>query len=249
MFAFLQKGIRPGTAEIPAGRVVYAVGDVHGRDDLLSEALDRITADFKASGATEGTVVLLGDLIDRGPGSFRAVRLARTFDVPGLELVTLMGNHEEAFVRFMNEPLERRVSWMGREAKATLKEIGVEVSEADLAAPDALRDRILSSIDQDDLAYLKGLPRIHRIGDVTFTHAGLDRKVALERQDERTLTWGLSDRPAGSYASMVVHGHYATEKPEISGSFVSIDTEAWKSGVLTTFRIQGKAFSIDAVTI
>jgi serine/threonine protein phosphatase 1 len=63
-------------AQIPAGIRVYAIGDVHGRDDLFSDLLDKIEADHQSRTSAQSVLILLGDLIDRGPDSRAVVERA-----------------------------------------------------------------------------------------------------------------------------------------------------------------------------
>ena len=52
---------------VPAERRVYAIGDIHGRLDLLDRLLEMIDEDDKSRGAARTELIFLGDLVDRDP--------------------------------------------------------------------------------------------------------------------------------------------------------------------------------------
>src|SRR3546814_4628212 len=72
MLSLFRKRAAPEPAPprtVPAGRRVYAVGDIHVRLDLLDDLIARIDADDAARDAGRTDWVFLGDLVDRGPDS------------------------------------------------------------------------------------------------------------------------------------------------------------------------------------
>src|SRR5665213_3200782 len=79
---------------LPAGQRVYAIGDVHGRLDLLEPLIGRIERDCRTRSMAETTIVLLGDLIDRGPQSSNVIELAASWNASWAKLKVLRGNHE-----------------------------------------------------------------------------------------------------------------------------------------------------------
>ena len=54
---------------VPAGVRIYAVGDIHGRVDLLDAVLKRIEIDLEQNPTPVAIEVYLGDYVDRGPAS------------------------------------------------------------------------------------------------------------------------------------------------------------------------------------
>src|SRR5687768_6082221 len=90
--------VEPG---VPPGYRVYALGDIHGRLDLLDDALARIEADIDGRGEAQNIIVFLGDLIDRGPHSAEVIERARTYRRDGVRTVFLSGNHEEVLLRLL----------------------------------------------------------------------------------------------------------------------------------------------------
>jgi hypothetical protein len=98
----LMSRTQPRADRVPEGVRVYAVGDIHGRLDLLEALLATIAADDRARGAgAETHYIFLGDLIDRGPDSRGVVERLLAFSMEGRNVRFLMGNHEQVFLRAM----------------------------------------------------------------------------------------------------------------------------------------------------
>ncbi|MFC7552755.1 metallophosphoesterase [Pseudoroseomonas wenyumeiae] len=163
-----------GGAGPPApGLRVYAIGDVHGRDDLLRRLHASIAADWAAAPAARAAVVHLGDYVDRGPDSPGVLRrIAGPPPVPGAESVTLRGNHEALMLDALapGAPAEAQFLWQLNGGRATLAAYRGHVPE---------RDREI----------LRGLALSWRAGDYLFVHAGIDPRKPLEAQTETDLVW------------------------------------------------------------
>src|SRR5688572_27114310 len=126
-----------GAAEprVPIGDRVYAIGDVHGRLDLLDEVLERIEADIGSRAAARNFIVFLGDLIDRGPSSAQVLERARTYQLPGGRVVFLCGNHEEVLLRLLRGEGELLRDWLRFGGAECADSYDIDTSALKRAAP------------------------------------------------------------------------------------------------------------------
>lgn len=235
----------PFTAPIlPGGRVIYAVGDIHGRHDLLDRLLEKILEDAAGSADAAGTprplIVFLGDYIDRGEGARQAIELLRAFaGRDEAEPIFLMGNHEQMLLRFIEDP-SAGTRWLRYGGLQTLLSYGIggvtSLSDPDHAA--RLRDEVVSAMGED-LQFIEGLAVCHRIGNVFLAHAGADPTVPTDVQQTATLLWG-SERFHGTVRRdgvWVAHGHFVVDQPLAEQGRIAVDTGAYFSGRLTAARI------------
>jgi len=231
------RNLRPETT---ATRI-YAVGDIHGRLDLMIELETVIRADLRARPTAEPLICHLGDYVDRGPASAGVIEHLIAASQDGLRRVFLKGNHEDRMLAFMDEPSANGPGWMkfgGREALASYG-----LSEAEIDSQDwcALRDRLVAAVPPDHLDFLQKLKLALRWGDYLFVHAGLDPARDLEDQDPHDLMWIRqpflsSDRDWGW---RIVHGHAIVPEPAFRMNRIGLDTGAYMSGVLTSVAIEG----------
>jgi serine/threonine protein phosphatase 1 len=216
------------------GRLVYAIGDVHGRYDLLTDLLAAIVADVAAAPAdADPLLIVCGDAIDRGPSSCEVLSaLVWLSRHPGIELRCLRGNHEAAMLAFVDRP-EALPGWLDIGGEATLGSYGLDAGSAS-----ALLDRMPAS----HLALLRAMPTWTSCGGYVFVHAGLRPGVAIEAQDDADrLSIGAPFRDADArFDKIVVHGHGGTApEAEVRRHRIGIDTGAWRTGVLTALRLDG----------
>jgi len=231
---------------LPEGVVVYAIGDVHGRLDLLVQMTELIAADAAGSASGEEVrLIFLGDYIDRGPASMGvvdhllALRRDRRFRVQ-----TLKGNHEAALLAFLADAsagpvwsayggLETLRSYIGRAPQAT----------ADPATWETVREAFAQALPPGHLAFYQGLELSSVVGDYCFVHAGLKPGVALKDQKEHDLlsirAEFLSAKRGFDY--VVVHGHTPNLEPMIGQQRIGIDTGAFATGVLTCLKLSADA--------
>ena len=226
---------------------VYAIGDVHGRYDLLIRILKRIDEDARRF--TDGRrvrLVLLGDYVDRGEDSKNVLDALSVLAKDGAEnLILLRGNHEAVLLDFLEDPVGA-ASWLEFGGLQTLASFGVAVprSWSDERRLIAARDGLARAIRP----YMPLLLRMRdwwRCGDVLFCHAGLDPARALGDQQSSAFLWGhpefLVDQPIAGLR--VVHGHFDVSEPTSLPGRICIDTGAYYSGVLTAVRLDfGEAF-------
>lgn len=230
---------------LPEGRRVYAVGDVHGRDDLLGELHAAISDDLaRRPAAGEVVLIHLGDYVDRGPESRQVLaRLAAPPPAGVDRAVHLLGNHEELMLAFLDDPGVGR-AWLQLGGDATLASYGVpltpEVPPAERFV--ALRGAFNEALPDDQHALLRSMPLHHREGDYLFVHAGLLPGRVLERQRREHLLWIRDEfiHSRADHGAVVVHGHHICAAPEERANRIGVDTGAYHSGVLTALVLEGE---------
>lgn len=231
--------IRP---TLPEGRLLYAVGDIHGRLDLLQAILDLIEVDAQQSGHAERrTLVFLGDYVDRGPDSRGVVEKLIGGLPTGFEAHFLKGNHEAILLNFIENPWTLD-NWRLNGGDATMRSYGVDTERLDrIAAPAELwRQALKEVLPEAHLRFYESLQLSVAFGDYLFVHAGVKPGVPLAAQAEADLIWirGPFLNHAGPFGKIVVHGHTPGEQPVIRANRIGIDTGAVFSGRLTALRLQ-----------
>lgn len=220
------------------GDRLYAIGDIHGRLDLLDRLHRLIRAD--AAGAPPGRrlVVHLGDYVDRGPDSRGVIDRVMVPDLPGFAAVALLGNHDFMMRGFLDDPEEVGPGWMMNGAAAALESYGVEPPCAadDLARA---RDDLTGALPPAHRAFLEGLLPYYAEGPYVFVHAGIRPGVPLQRQSLDDLIWireEFLDSDA-DHGFVVVHGHTILPAPQRRSNRIGIDTGAWRTGTLTAVAL------------
>jgi serine/threonine protein phosphatase 1 len=226
-----------------AGHRAYAIGDVHGRLDLLDGLLQQIDADHRArGGGAKPLLVFLGDLIDRGPHSCQVVERVRGGALPGFRTMALLGNHEEVLLRLLDGEEGLLRQWFGFGGRECLASYGTDAS-ALLAMPERTAlQHIRHAIPPEHQAFLRELSDSFRFGDYLFVHAGIRPGVPLEHQSPVDLRWirqpFLGDRR--NHGMMVVHGHTISDAIDERSNRIGIDTGAFHYGVLTALAIESE---------
>lgn len=226
----------------PAGKRLYAVGDVHGRLDLLDQLLERIERDIRARPVETAALVFLGDLIDRGPDSAGVIERLRTLDAFPAKRLFLQGNHEEILLRVLAGEAGLAYDWLSFGGDACAQSYGV--SPTALQAMDEARiARVLAdAIPPEHVAFLESFGDTFRFGDYLLVHAGIRPGVAIEEQQPHDLRWirhpFLSD--ANDHGVMVIHGHTITDGVDRRSNRLGIDTGAYRTGMLTAAVVEGK---------
>ena len=225
---------------IPDGHRVYAVGDVHGHDDLLGELLGKIEADIADRPASEVTIVFLGDLIDRGPQSAAVVERLRTYRPLGVRVEFLAGNHEEVLLRILNGEGDLIADWLRFGGTQCVRSYGLSSSALSGMPTDKAVTAIQSAIPHEHQAFLASFADTFRAGDYLFVHAGIRPGVPLGEQVQADLRWirgPFLDHPA-RHEVMVVHGHTVRTEVEETPGRIGIDTGAYVHGVLTAIGLE-----------
>jgi serine/threonine protein phosphatase 1 len=241
MLRMLSMFRRPPKPLLPPGERVYAVGDVHGRLDLLDALLDMIWRDDAARPAAETHVLLLGDMIDRGADSAGVVRRVIAGDARFASLGSLKGNHEASLLAMLDGETQWLDSWLTYGGRAALLSWGVAEDVIDAGDADAIVDAARNAIPAAEQRWLADLPTSRRHGDYLFVHAGIRPGVPLDAQQETDLLW-IRDKFLGNrrdHGACIVHGHTISRDPELLPNRIGIDTGAYVSGTLTAVGLDG----------
>ena len=219
---------------VPEGRRIYAIGDVHGRADLLRRLLDMIAEDAAAHPDRASVLIYMGDYVDRGPRSREAIDLILADEPAGMETVALMGNHEELMLDALGGDRSAAATWLINGGDATLSSYGIAAVGT---VPKEARDRIPAA----HMRFLRNLHLSHREGDYFFVHAGIRPGVPLDEQRSSDLLW-IREPFLGSTADhgvIVVHGHTPLHAPEEKPNRIGIDTGAFATGMLSCLVLDG----------
>lgn len=243
MITFLRQLFRPRRArwvpEVPKGERIYAIGDVHGRSDLFRALAAAIDADDAASAPGRSTVILLGDLVDRGEDSAGVVAAAREW-ARRRTVRHLVGNHEERFLAALQDDDAMRafLRMGGRETVLSYPLDATEFAQADLGTAQGL---VRKAVPPGDLEFLDSGENAIVMGDYLFVHAGIRPGISLAQQTASDLRWirGEFTSSQVQHPHCVVHGHTITEEIEVRHNRIGIDTGAYFTGRLTALRLEG----------
>ena len=228
-------------SEGPPGCRAYAIGDVHGRLDLLVELLARIEEDNKRRGPAKTWLVFLGDLVDRGPDSRGVVDLLATRPPGFARNVFLKGNHEEFFLGVLEGDDSGVQHWLAYGGTECAQSYGLTSGWMLNATPTAIMERLIEAVPAGHVRFLEAMADSFRFGDYLFVHAGIRPGVALDRQTSKDLRWireGFLD-DLTDHGVVVVHGHTIVERAEEHPNRIAIDTGAYRYGTLTALGIEG----------
>lgn len=220
---------------------VYAIGDIHGRLDLLDQLLGMLVADDALRPGKRRCLILLGDLIDRGPHSAQVVERVRALHGSGSDIRLLKGNHEEIFVMAARGD-QGAVSFFRRVGgMETLASYGLPLSLSADMDDGAIAHWMLNHIPRADVDFLDSFVDHLTVGDYLFVHAGIRPRVPIAEQRPSDLRWIRGDflNHGGRHDKMVVHGHSITLEVENLANRIGIDTGAYYSGRLTAIGLEG----------
>ncbi len=217
---------------IDAKTVIYAIGDIHGRADLLASMHEAIERDWRARPAERRAEIYLGDYIDRGPDSSTVIAMLRA-RMRQRNVMALSGNHEAVLLHFLDGRISDR-EWLGWGGASTALSYGVNPSrEAILSAA------LARAVPLEDIRFLNALRPSFRYGPYFFAHAGVLPNRTLEEQVPDDLLW--IRRPfldhTGPFGAIVVHGHTPKEEPEFRPNRINLDTGAYATHRLSCLRI------------
>lgn len=232
---------------VPAGTRVYAVGDIHGRVDLLERLHDKIRAEIRSRNAERNVLVYVGDYIDRGDRSRDVLDLLLTKPVSGVETVHLLGNHEAFMLTFLEDPGVGEL-WLKNGGDSTVYSYGVgapSISNREQRHR-MMRDDLIEKLPESHLTFLRSLQRYHVEGDYAFVHAGIKPGVPLDEQVDEDVLWirgeFLDNRE--DHGKCIVHGHTITDDIEVRSNRIGIDTGAYYSGTLSCLVLDGESRAV-----
>jgi serine/threonine protein phosphatase 1 len=228
-------------AEGPAGMRIFAVGDIHGRLDLLKAMRGRIADQIAADPPQDWRIIYLGDYGDRGPDTRGVIADLIAQKEADARVIMLRGNHDQAFLDFLGTGDRMRLfeRYGGFETAASY---GVTADFTSPEAGDATKEALVAAMPADHLRFLADLPLTAEFGDFFFCHAGIRPGVPLAEQSRHDLIWireEFLDDPR-LHPKVIVHGHTPVAEPEIMPNRVDVDTLAYRSGVLTALVIEGR---------
>lgn len=229
---------------VPVGTRIYAVGDVHGRADLLSKLLMRIDDDLKARPITQSIQIFLGDYIDRGASSRQVIDLL-IGRRKGHDTLFLEGNHEGYVSRFLSDPTVL-TEWKQFGGINTLLSYGVTpTSRNDPQSQHEVGRAFVQAMPDSHREFMQGLALSFTCGDFFFAHAGVRPGIPLQKQRPKDLLWIRDDflLHEEDFGKVVVHGHTPTAEPEIRPNRINIDTGAYATGRLTCLVLEGDKIS------
>jgi serine/threonine protein phosphatase 1 len=223
------------------GERIYAIGDVHGRYDLLKQLLDTVGEHSNARGTPAALhIVFLGDLVDRGPDSAKVVDLVAELERGTDQIIALMGNHEEAMLQALDGDLMVLRKWLEVGGAQTVQSYGLDLPEpgADLRR---YARQLKKAIPAKHARWLKAMPLTAQSGDYFFCHAGIRPGVALHRQAREDLLWIREEflEADDNFGAVVVHGHTISREVVKRSNRIGIDTGAYATGLLTALYLEG----------
>ncbi|RJG57212.1 serine/threonine protein phosphatase [Sphingobium terrigena] len=230
----------PGPPSV-GDRRVYAIGDVHGRADLLDALLALIAEDDAERGPMTPHIILLGDLVDRGPSSRQVVDRVIAMVASKGDVRCLKGNHEEIFVRAARGDARAVPVFRKMDGAVTLASYGLDPVLFPVMADGEIATWMLNHVPRDHVDFLDALPDRVEMEDYLFVHAGVRPGVSIETQNGADLRWIRREflDHGGAHPRMIVHGHSITDDVDLQSNRIGIDTGAYYSGRLTAIGLQG----------
>lgn len=225
---------------LPEGHVVYAIGDIHGRLDLLLDLVNMIKTDIAARGPEQATIVFLGDYIDRGEDPAGVIEYLSAFSPPDVNCVFLMGNHEKFMIDLMAVGGEVE-PWFQNGAFSTLKSYGIEPEKGSGPLDGSVVGQALkAALPAEHMEFLCQLKTSWQLDGVFFAHAGVDPDRSISDQTTQDLIW-IREKFLNSekdHGPLVVHGHTPRAAPEVMRNRINLDTYAWQSDILTAVALE-----------
>jgi serine/threonine protein phosphatase 1 len=244
----IDQGIHFLDARGPEGIRIYAIGDVHGRLDLLRKMHEAIAEDLSHHPHRDWRVIHLGDYVDRGPDSKGVADFLIAARKADSRMQAIAGNHDIGFLEFLARPSAEGL-FAHNGGGETARSYGVAI---DFWTPGGLREghaALLDAVPDSHFAFYRSLGRHLSFGDFFFCHAGIKPGIALGDQDPDDLIWIRWDflNYSGLHPKVIVHGHTPEADVEVMANRVNVDTGAWKSGRLSALVIDGPEKQILAV--
>ena len=236
-FGFFSRGRRK-RAHVPPR--VYAIGDIHGRDDLLKKMIGKIEQDTLRRAPRPARIVILGDFVDRGPNSAAIVALLMNLRRER-HLIVLKGNHEAAMVDALDGDHQALDLWLAHGGTTTLASFGVDLDALDLDDSYRVLQAARQKIPVAVRRWLAALPTFAEFGRYHFVHAGILPGLPLAQQSDLVRLWG-SDAfldSADDHGAVIVHGHTIVEEGvHFRPNRIGVDTGAYRTGILSAVGLE-----------
>ncbi|WP_395392713.1 metallophosphoesterase family protein [Novosphingobium sp. BL-8A] len=243
-FSRTAKPVAP-VACAPHGRRIYAIGDIHGRLDLLNGLLEQIFRNSTALGGPPAELIFLGDLIDRGPDSAGVIERLMSVKAERPETRFLLGNHEEVFLKVLGGDRKALRLFHRIGGAETVQSYGISPEVYAAADFDELAAMLEAAVPESHRVFLAGFEDLIAEGDYVFVHAGIRPGVPLENQNASDLRWirdefvsPATGQQCGIPGKVVVHGHTITEGVVEKPHRIGLDTGAYRSGILTAMGFE-----------
>ena len=227
---------------VPAGQRLYAIGDIHGRMDLLESILAQIGENDQQRGPANTRIIILGDFIDRGPSSAEVIDVLEQAQRSGKPLTVLLGNHEAALLECLEGDGELCSRWLRFGGDATCRSLGVEIPTTAEISSDFAK-KVRARLSAGTVEWLRSLPLSFRSGGYFFCHAGIRPGVPLSWQEQDDLLWGVENFLSSKrdHGATVVHGHsICGNEVEVLKNRICVDTGAYLSGILSAVGLGGE---------
>lgn len=209
----LKRAQKKRNPRLPEGLRFYAIGDVHGRADLLDRLLSRIDAHIAAHPVGRPIPLLVGDYVDRGPASRQVLNLLIKRSQEQ-EMIFLRGNHDLFIRSFLQDPAVLR-DWSKMGGLETLMSYGLKPPiDADTAAQKELALALKFALPVAHRKFLDGLLSSFSCGGYFFVHAGVRPGIPLAKQHDDDLLWIRDDflLHEEDFGKIIVHGHTPVPK-------------------------------------
>lgn len=228
---------------VPAGQRIYAVGDIHGRLDLLNDLLERIERDNAERAEADTQLIFLGDLVDRGPQSAAVVERLMTLSQSSQGISFLLGNHEEVFLKVLEGDEKALRFFLRIGGRETVLSYGISQAEYDASDYGELLAMIQATVPADHRDFLRGFGDLIVMGDYAFVHAGVQPDLPLDAQKPASLRWIRDEflNHRGPFEKIIVHGHTIFDEVAHGPGRIGLDTGAYESGRLTAMGFEGEA--------
>lgn len=218
---------------------VYAIGDVHGCYDELRDLLAKIEESLSQHTSENCAIIFLGDLVDRGPDSFRVLEFLKDYKPDGAQLIFLKGNHEEVFLKVLEGSIGALQSWFGFGGRACLRSYGVDNLGQIQIDPESLIGRIQNKVPKSHTQFISKFEDYVIVENYMFVHAGIRPRTAIHKQSPRDMRWIRDEfinfqKP---HPFIIVHGHTIVKEAELHPNRIAVDTGAYNNGPLTAVKI------------
>ncbi len=225
--------------QLAEGLRIYAIGDVHGRADLLERLFALIDSDLERRPAKRAIQVMLGDYVDRGPASREVIDLILA-RAERHELVALKGNHDALLLQAIDDPATTG-DWLMMQGVSTLASYGLTSANVAGSRLSDLGRAFAAALPESHLKFFRELKLSYSCGDFFFVHAGVRPGIDLSLQAEKDLILIRQEflRYGGDFGKIVVHGHSPVRNVEHHPNRIAVDTAAYASGKLTAVVIEG----------